>query len=135
MAVDLYAVDPGGTIGVARVHPDGHYEAKTFDTALAVVRYIDSGFLRKHVVIEDFSGAGRTSSDGKRTMNQVGGFTLWCQWEEIPYTLWAEQRRLSSLAEAREIVLQLLPKTPANIRKHAIDAMAHAVAWRRSNRE
>jgi hypothetical protein len=131
---DLYAVDPGGTIGVCRVF-QGTYELRVFKEALQVAQWVDGNMhgQKVHMVVEDFSGAGRLSGDAKRTMMQVGALKLWCEWMGIPYTIWAEQRRLSGLTQAEKIGKELLPDLPANIRKHAIDATAHAVVWRRQN--
>jgi hypothetical protein len=133
--MDLYAVDPGGTIGVCRVMGDT-FELKVFTTALQVVSWIDGNMHGQTVqmVVEDFSGAGRLSGDAKHTMKQVGALELWCQWRDIPCTIWPEQKRLSGLTEAERIGKEQLPDLPANIRKHAIDATAHAVVWRRQNR-
>jgi hypothetical protein len=133
---DLYAVDPGGTIGVCRSWKPGEYELRVFTEPLQVAQWIWSNThpqSKVHVVLEDFSGAGRLSGDAKRTMNQVGAIELWCQWVGIPCTVWPEQKRLSGLTEAEIIGKKLLPDLPAAIRKHAIDATAHAVVWRRHN--
>jgi hypothetical protein len=133
--VDLYAVDPGGTIGVANVAPGGRYESRLYKDVQELFEYIDGNMHGQlvHVVVEDFSGAGRLSGDAKRTMMMVGAVVAWCKWMDIPCTVHTEQRRLSGVTEARGIVDALLPDVPAKIRIHAIDAMAHAVVWRRHN--
>lgn len=129
--MNVVAIDPGGTIGVARIFPDGQVTVmQTHDLQEALgLCYL----LRRqvHVVVEDFSAAGRASADGKLTMNQVGGVTAWCTWMNIPYTCWGSQKRLSGLAEAQRIVDELLAGQTVAERRHAADALAHAIVWNR----
>jgi len=138
MTVAVIGVDPGRTIGVSRVRPDGSIDwALELDDVQAcweLIRRAQTHPEGLHVVIEDYSAAGSMNSDAKVTIKRVGAFEELCRWHGIEYTIAQPQHRLSAGALAIEAVVTLYPYESATSMRNAIAATAHALAWRRRNR-
>jgi hypothetical protein len=137
MTPEVIGVDPGATIGGARVRPDGSLvwaqELKDVQNLWSLIWRAQTCEAGLHVVIEDYSAAGSMNRDAKTTIKRVGAFEELCRWHNIAYTIAQPQHRLSAATQAEAAVLALHPNESATSMRNAISAAAHALAWRRRN--
>ena len=127
----ILGIDPGGTTGVVKFSTAdykvlgwSHYDTESITEVSDVILKLQINHLNNcHVVIEDFVGSGPRSSDMTQTIKMVGFFEHLCTWKKIPYTMQHPQKRLSTIARAHEI------KSPTPLSSHAIDALAHVLAY------
>jgi hypothetical protein len=132
--VSVYGIDPGGTIGVARVRPDGRFEVFETEDLMTVLHWIvDDKRPPRMIVAEDFIASGPLSADGKHTIKQIGALETWCNWFQLPFTVQVPQARLSAVTEATNAILEQYPGESAASMRNAISALAHIKTWKRRN--
>lgn len=132
----LLGIDPGGTTGIAVATYNKrkrHASLTWYDQLVGSAELLVDPTraaelfdkLNKEsldaVVIENFIGGGTRTRHSDYTMKLVGFFAGLCVGLGVPWVLQVPQKRLSYLADARE----LLPQKD----KHAQDALAHVFAY------
>jgi hypothetical protein len=120
--ISVAAVDPGRTIGLARVGlENGAFVALQETDPLVVfqtlLRWVDGVGLRA-IIVEDYVGGGVQSSDGLYTAKLAGFFEYAGKVHGLPVRMRVPQKRLAGLSRARE----------HNYPVHATDALAHCYA-------
>lgn len=129
----VIGIDPGGTIGFGGCLRDQYsmqdrYLVKTFDNIVNVWSLIAQGVgeMNVKVVIEDFVGMGPRNRDSNLTIKQIGFIQYSCELWGIPCEVAPPQTRKSELERAVRIV-QDFDDIPTNKKRHAADALAHAL--------
>ena len=120
----IVAIDPGIHTGVAVVDEHGSIERTFMTTDQTEVYELIAGLIETEcmVVIEDFVGAGPRSTEIIFTLKLIGSIAGICYCCNLPLTIQVPQHRLPFVSEATRRV----EKTTS---KHAIDALAHALAY------
>lgn len=125
----VLAFDPGGVTGVA------FHDTQTGDVATAEVSepvalagWIDHySAVQPTVVVEDFVGAGPRNTYSNHTL-QVIGFVRWyATYRQLPVAMRQPSHRKSEVDRARSMLEIATP--------HAVDALAHALAYIRDHGE
>jgi hypothetical protein len=121
-------LDPGGTIGAAKIHerPDGELIcfAREFKDPVEAWLWLDDGTLDS-VAVEDFVGAGYRNRDSTMTTKQVGGFEMAARLAGVPVEVVQPSVRRRWLAWSYQELE--LPETPSHDPNH-VSALAHARA-------
>jgi hypothetical protein len=120
--VIIAAVDPGRTIGLARVDTStGHVHAEQVQEPLTAFTLLLEWAARVGLdvlIVEDYIGGGVQSSDGLYTTTLVGFFEYAGKFHALPVLMRVPQKRLAGLSRAKEHHYPV----------HATDALAHCYA-------
>lgn len=132
----VFAIDPGGTIGVARIGPGDELLLFQTDDPLVVASYLTAEWQAgrlEAVLCEDYISGGALNRDAKHTIQQIGYFQGWCAFHgPTPFHTPVPQMRLSSVTQATAMA-EALSSATAESRKHSIAALAHYLSWRRKH--
>lgn len=132
--VTILAADPGKTTGIARVTVQAgvivHVELAQETNPHAFVDRLQ--YLRDvtilEVVIENFVGGGMRNADSSLTERFVGYYSLTAEHLGYRVTLQEPSFRKHRLAQAKELAQVW---DPQGTQPHAVDALAHALAYAR----
>jgi hypothetical protein len=132
--IGILGVDPGITIGWALLTvPDDKTSpvvsacgADPYDLRIMnlIVNYYRGGLISV-VVVEDIVGAGTRSAELVTTIKRAGMFEGLCRFLDIPVTWHVPQLRMHKVREAQT----LLAASKFEGKQHAVDALAHALAY------
>lgn len=126
--MNVLALDPGGTTGVAMTFDDFQrtedmaYTTIATDDPLKVWRFV-TAYKWNVVLCERFATAGRVSKYGLGTVEIVGGVRSLCAEHKTPFLYRQPQHRKSAQKEAKDY----LAGRPHVI--HEEDALAHLLAY------
>jgi hypothetical protein len=130
--VIIAAVDPGRTIGLARVPttssaPLSAPRAEQLTDPMEAFKLLVSWYREwplSMIIVEDYVGGGVQSSDGLYTAKLTGFFYYAGLVQGLPVQLRVPQKRLAGLSRAKQ----------DNYPVHATDALAHCYAEIRRER-
>lgn len=132
MTGKVLSIDPGGTIGWALLRPPHPVTAGTVTNILEILTVIrDQSQDGVVVVCEQVVGSGPRSADLVQTIKQVGAVEYLCQFLDVPVVLQVPSVRKPFVLEARK----LLRGSEIHGLRHAVDALAHALAYLASQGE
>lgn len=123
--LNLIAIDPGGTTGIAvKMAAADHYATST-ETSPEKVWQLLTACLWDHVIVEKFATGGRISKYGLDTVEIVGGIRALCHTLRFPISLRQPTQRYAWQETAKDY----LKSQGTHHVIHEIEALAHLMAW------
>jgi hypothetical protein len=124
MSSGIISIDPGLTIGIA-TFINNEYHTTNLTTLLELFEILDNDW--ELVLVENYFGGGRLSSEGAQTLRIVGAVIGFCYKANIPVQINIPSSRVSGILHAQEILAN------QHHSKHELEALSHLIAHQKRN--